>query len=80
LEREVREEFQELKKRLMTTPVLRLPEKGKPYALYTDALNEGLGAVIIHDMKVITYASRKLKPMRLVIPCMIWNWHRSSLH
>jgi hypothetical protein len=45
----------------MTTPVLSLPEKGKPYALYTDALKERLGAVLLQDRKVFAYASRKLK-------------------
>jgi hypothetical protein len=32
--------FQELKKRLMTAPVLSLPEEDKSYALYTDASKE----------------------------------------
>jgi hypothetical protein len=41
--------FQELKKRLMTAPILSLPEEDKPYALYTDASKEGLGAVFIQD-------------------------------
>jgi hypothetical protein len=39
--------FQELKKRLMTVPVLGLPKDDKPYALYTDASKEGLGAVLM---------------------------------
>jgi hypothetical protein len=39
--------FQELKKRLMTTLVLSLPEKGKLYALYIDASKEGLGAMLM---------------------------------
>jgi hypothetical protein len=34
--------FQELKKRLVTAPVLSLPEEGKLYVLYTDASKEGL--------------------------------------
>jgi hypothetical protein len=54
--------FQELKQSLMTTLVLSLPKEGKPYALYTDASKEGLGAVLMNDRKVIAYASRKLKP------------------
>jgi hypothetical protein len=33
--------FQELKRRLMTAPILILPEEGKTYALYTDASKEG---------------------------------------
>jgi hypothetical protein len=39
--------LQELKKRLMSTPVLSLPKEDKQYALYTDASKEGLGAVLI---------------------------------
>jgi hypothetical protein len=50
-----------LKKRLVTAPVLSLPEEGKPYVLYTEAAKEGLGAVLMQEKKVIAYASRKLK-------------------
>jgi hypothetical protein len=52
----------------MTVPVLSLPEEGKPYALHTDASKKGLGAVLMEDMKVIAYASRKLKPHELNYP------------
>jgi hypothetical protein len=41
--------FQELKRRLMTAPVLSLPKEDKPYVLYTDTLKKGLGAVLIQD-------------------------------
>jgi hypothetical protein len=57
-----------LKKRLMTTPVLSLPDEGKTYALYTDALKEGLGAVLMQDRKVIYLCLRKLKPHELNYP------------
>jgi hypothetical protein len=53
--------FQELKKRLMTALVLSLLEEGKTYTLYTDASKKGLGAILMQNRKVITYASRKLK-------------------
>jgi hypothetical protein len=39
--------FQELKRRLMVAPVLSLPKKDKPYALYIDASEEGLGTVLM---------------------------------
>jgi hypothetical protein len=48
--------------RLMTAPVLSLPEEGKSTALYMDASKESLAAVLMQDRKVIAYASRKLKP------------------
>jgi hypothetical protein len=60
--------FQELKKRLMTMPVLGLPKEGKACALYTDASKESLGAVLMQDRKVIAYASRKLKPHEVNYP------------
>jgi hypothetical protein len=60
--------FQELKKWLMTAPVLSLLEEGKTYALYADASKEGLGAVLMQDSKVIAYASRKLKTYKVNYP------------
>ena len=52
----------------MTAPVINLLEKGKPYALYMDASNEGLGAILMQEMKVIAYASQKLKPHKVNYP------------
>ena len=60
--------FQELKKKLMTAPVLSLPEESKPYAFYTDASKKGLGAVWMQERKVIAYASWKLKPHEVNYP------------
>ncbi|XP_071925131.1 transposon Tf2-1 polyprotein [Coffea arabica] len=54
--------FQELKKRLTSTPVLVLPDGGEGYAVYSDASGEGLGCVLMQNSKVIAYASRRLKP------------------
>ena len=54
--------FQELKKRLTTAPVLALPEGKEGFTVYTDALKEGLGCVLMQNGKVIAYAARKLKP------------------
>ncbi|KAL0544214.1 hypothetical protein IC582_019327 [Cucumis melo] len=53
--------FQELKKRLVTTPILALPVTGKDYVIYCDASRLGLGCVLMQDGKVIAYASRRLK-------------------
>ncbi|KAA0060440.1 retrotransposon protein [Cucumis melo var. makuwa] len=41
--------FQELKKRLVTTPILALPVTGKDYVIYCDALRLGLGCVLMQD-------------------------------
>ncbi|XP_073129391.1 uncharacterized protein [Henckelia pumila] len=53
--------FLVLKKKLMTTPVLAIPEGTDRFVIYTDASKSGLGAVLMQDGKVIAYASRQLK-------------------
>ncbi|WMV38677.1 hypothetical protein MTR67_032062, partial [Solanum verrucosum] len=53
--------FQELKKRLTTTPVLTLPEGTQGFVVYCDASRVGLGCVLMQNDKVIAYASRQLK-------------------
>ncbi|KAA0035808.1 DNA/RNA polymerases superfamily protein [Cucumis melo var. makuwa] len=53
--------FQELKKRLVTAPILALPVTGKDYVIYCDASRLGLGCVLKQDGNVIAYASRQLK-------------------
>jgi hypothetical protein len=39
--------FQELKKRLTTTPVLVMPDMEKSFSIYYDALGQGLGCVLM---------------------------------
>ncbi|TYK02476.1 DNA/RNA polymerases superfamily protein [Cucumis melo var. makuwa] len=51
--------FQELKKRLVTTPILALYVTGKDYVIYYGASRQGLGCVLMQDGNVIAYASRK---------------------
>jgi glutaredoxin-related protein len=53
--------FQELKKRLTTTPVLTLPDIKKDFVVYYDASRQGLGCVLMQEGKVVAYASRHLK-------------------
>jgi hypothetical protein len=53
--------FQELKSRLTTIPVLRQPDIHKDFVVYCDALSEELGCVLKQDDKVVAYASRQLK-------------------
>jgi len=50
-----------LKEKLVTTPILTLPEPGKHFTIYSDASRIGLGYVVMQDGKVIAYASRQLK-------------------
>jgi hypothetical protein len=49
--------FQELKKRLMTAPVLVMSDMEKPLSIYCDASDQGLGCVLMQDGRVVAYAS-----------------------
>ena len=50
--------FQELKKRLVSAPILSLPQGNNDFTIYTDASRIGLGCVLMQQGKVIAYASR----------------------
>ncbi|KAL8148658.1 hypothetical protein AgCh_005865 [Apium graveolens] len=50
--------FQELKKRLITAPILSLPDDQGNFVIYSDASHKGLGCVLMQYDKVIAYASR----------------------
>lgn len=60
------EAFQELKRRLISAPILAAPLNDELYVLDTDASLVGLGAVLQQEqkgqLKVIGYASRTLTP------------------
>nr|KYP37999.1 Transposon Ty3-G Gag-Pol polyprotein [Cajanus cajan] len=53
--------FEELKRRLTTSPVLVLPDSGEPFDVYCDASHQGLGCVLMQHGKMVAYASRQLK-------------------
>ncbi|KAL0557224.1 hypothetical protein IC582_005742 [Cucumis melo] len=53
--------FQELKKRLVTVPVLTLPSPGVEFEIYCDASHQVLGCVLMQKGKVVAFASRQLK-------------------
>ncbi|GJY49598.1 putative nucleotidyltransferase, ribonuclease H [Tanacetum coccineum] len=55
------EAFQLLKQKLCAAPILALPEGSEDFLVYCDASIKGLGVVLMQRMKVIAYASRKLK-------------------
>lgn len=56
--------FDQLKSKLTSDPILKLPDLGKEYVLRTDASGEGLGAVLLQEendqLFPVAYASRKL--------------------
>lgn len=53
--------FQELKRRLVTTPMLTLPMESVGYVVYTVASQKGLGCVLMQQGRVVSYALRQLK-------------------
>ena len=53
--------FQELKNRLVTTPILVLPMVGVGFVMFSDASRQGLGCVLMQNSRVIAYVSRQLK-------------------
>ena len=53
--------FQELKKRLTTTPILIVPERGRGYTLYCDASLLGYRGVLMQGDRVVIFGSRQLK-------------------
>ncbi|KAA0051425.1 pol protein [Cucumis melo var. makuwa] len=53
--------FQNLKQRLVTTPVLTVPDGSDSFVIYSDASKKGLGFVLMQQGKVVAYASRQLK-------------------
>jgi hypothetical protein len=50
--------FQELKRRLVTAPVLPLPTKFGNFIVYNDTFKKDLGCVLMQNNNVIAYASR----------------------
>ena len=62
------ESFQTLKEKLMSAPVLTLPEGNKGFEVYSDVSHQGLGCVLMQHKRVIAYASKKLKKHELNCP------------
>ncbi|GJX53424.1 putative reverse transcriptase domain-containing protein [Tanacetum coccineum] len=58
---EQEEAFHTLKNNLCDAPILTLPDGVEDFIVYCDALNQGLGCVLMQRGKVIAYASRQLK-------------------
>ncbi|GJS20157.1 reverse transcriptase domain-containing protein [Tanacetum coccineum] len=60
--------FEELKRRLVSSPVLTFPSWTGGYQIYSDASKKGLGCILMQHGKVIAYASRQLKPYEVNYP------------
>ena len=77
--------FNEVKKRLVTALVLRLPDMEQPFVLWTDASEKGFGAVLEQEDEdglrhPIAYASRatnkaerKYAPMELEVAALVFT-------
>jgi hypothetical protein len=53
--------FQELKKRPTTALVLTMPDMEKPFLIYCDASDQGLGCELMQYDHVVVYVSRQLR-------------------
>jgi hypothetical protein len=53
--------FDELRKKLMTAPVLAMPDIHKSFDIYCDASKQGVGCVLMQEGHVIAYASHQLR-------------------
>jgi hypothetical protein len=62
------ESFDQLKKRLMSPPVLVMTDLQKGFDIYCDACGQGLGCVLMQEGHVIAYASRQLRKHELNYP------------
>ncbi|KAL0561368.1 hypothetical protein IC582_001793 [Cucumis melo] len=61
LSRACEDSFQNLKQKLVTAPVLTVPDGSGSFVIYSDASKKGLGCVLMQQGKVVAYASRQLK-------------------
>ena len=57
-----------MKQKLVIALVLVEPDITKPFEVYCDASNVGLGCVLMQEGHVIPYASRQLKPSEIDYP------------
>jgi hypothetical protein len=60
--------FQELKKRLTTTPVLVMYDMEKLFSIYYDVSGQGVGCVLMQDGHVVAYASWQLRKHEVNYP------------
>ncbi|WP_447383731.1 ribonuclease H family protein, partial [Streptococcus pseudopneumoniae] len=51
-------DFDTLKQKLTSQPVLKLPDLSKPFEVQCDACGECLGAFLLQEGHAITYESR----------------------
>jgi hypothetical protein len=67
-DKKCQDSFNQLKLRLMSPPVLVMPDLQKGFDIYCDASGQGLGCVLMQEGHVIAYASRNLRKQELNYP------------
>nr|CAH66107.1 OSIGBa0101K10.6 [Oryza sativa] len=69
---ECEQSFQELKNRLISAPILILPDPKKGFQVYCDASKLGLGCVLMQDGKVVAYChARNFYPKFQTLTCVL---------
>ena len=67
--RDAEDSFEDLKKFLISAPILKSPDFSLQFKLYSDASNYGIGSVLAQESEdsesVIAYASRLLRPSKI---------------
>ncbi|KAH9801781.1 Endonuclease [Citrus sinensis] len=58
---ECEKSFEELKRQLITTPILVISNSYEEFVIYSNASKNGIGCVLMQNGKVIAYAFRQLK-------------------
>ena len=53
--------FQELKRRLTSSPIMIVLERGQRYIVHCDVSRDGLGCFLMQSGRVMAYGSQKLK-------------------
>jgi hypothetical protein len=66
--RECQDSFNQLKFRLMSPPVLIMPDLQKGFDIYCDVCRQGLGCVFMQEEHVIAYASCQLQKYEINYP------------
>ncbi|KAL5788541.1 hypothetical protein ACOSP7_005490 [Xanthoceras sorbifolium] len=61
---EAKHAFEYLKRAMTQTPILTLPNFEKPFEIYMDASNEGIGAVLVQEKRPLAFISKALGPMK----------------
>jgi hypothetical protein len=67
------EAFEQLKVLLTTAPVLAQPDIEKPFDVYCDASDSGLGCVLMQEGRVILMLQDNCAGMRSTIQLMTWS-------